>query len=118
MSKKALMVLGSALVALLASGAALAQEGHPSAKGTAMVANLTVGRPGSEAVWERAEVATNFVQRQPQPGEPATERTEVRIVRDYRTLYIGVRAYDSEPGGIIAQEMRVDGGASGFSFGS
>ena len=61
-----------------------------------------------EAVWQQASVIDEFVQQEPEEGAPATERTEVLILYDAENLYIGVRAYDSEPDGIISTEMRRD----------
>ncbi len=61
-----------------------------------------------EADWKRAIPIDNFTQQEPREGMPATERTEVRILWDNRTLYIGVRAYDSQPSGVVATEMRRD----------
>jgi len=62
----------------------------------------------SEAFWKTAEPATGFTQREMREGEPATERTEVRIVYDENNLYIGVMCFDSEPAAIIHNEMRRD----------
>ncbi len=61
-----------------------------------------------EAVWQRAAVIDNFTQQEPAEGQPATERTEVLLLYDAAQLYIGVRAYDSNPNAIIATEMRRD----------
>ncbi len=61
-----------------------------------------------EEVWLRAAVIDEFVQQEPAEGEPATERTVVRLLYDARALYLGVEAHDSEPGGVIATEMRRD----------
>ena len=61
-----------------------------------------------DAVWQRASVIDEFVQQEPEEGAPATERTEVRILYDAENLYVGVRAYDSDPNGIISTEMRRD----------
>ena len=49
-----------------------------------------------EAVWQRAQVATDFVQIDPDNGKPATEQTEFRIAFDSDTLYLGVICHDSE----------------------
>src|SRR4029434_3568159 len=49
-----------------------------------------------EAVWMRAVPATNFIQRDPDSGQRATESTEVRIVYNADTLHIGVICFDSE----------------------
>ena len=61
-----------------------------------------------EEVWLSAAVIDEFVQQEPAEGEPATERTVVRLLYDAQALYIGVEAYDSQPDGVIATEMRRD----------
>ncbi len=63
----------------------------------------------NESVWDMAEIATDFIQTEPEEGAPATEKTEVRILYDTENLYIGVTCYDSEPDKIIHNEMQVDG---------
>lgn len=62
----------------------------------------------NEPVWQMAEVIDGFVQQEPDEGAPATERTEVRIIYDAENLYIGVRAFDSNPDAVTATEMRRD----------
>ncbi|MFP5379477.1 MAG: DUF5916 domain-containing protein [Vicinamibacteria bacterium] len=59
-----------------------------------------------EAVWASANVVDRFVQQEPQEGQPATDRTEVRVLFDRNRLYIGVRAYAALP--VTATEMRRD----------
>ena len=51
-----------------------------------------------EPAWAHAD-STNgtFIQIQPNPGFPATERTVVRIMYDSDNIYIGAELYDSEP---------------------
>jgi hypothetical protein len=61
-----------------------------------------------EAVWQRAAVIDQFIQQEPEEGAPATERTEVRVLYDGSTLYVGVRAYDSGSDAVIASELRRD----------
>ena len=56
---------------------------------------------------------TDFRQREPMVGEPATERTVVLVLRDRDALYVRVRAYDSDPGEIQASEYRRDADLSG-----
>ncbi len=71
----------------------------------------------NEASWDGADVASDFLQREPNEGQPATERTEVRILYDDKNVYVGVIAYDSNPGAILATELRRDelGGRRGGS---
>ncbi|MFC1564015.1 DUF5916 domain-containing protein [candidate division KSB1 bacterium] len=58
--------------------------------------------------WGNAEFHSDFLQREPEEGIPATERTEVAVIYDDKNLYIGARLYDSEPDKIAATEMRRD----------
>ena len=51
---------------------------------------------------------TGFVQTEPDEGEPATERTEVRILYDDKYIYIGVMCYDSDPSQVIVTDSRRD----------
>jgi hypothetical protein len=61
-----------------------------------------------EVHWQRATPVESFIQQEPREGQPASERTQVRILFDSRTLYIGVHAFDGQPGGLVATEMRRD----------
>ena len=67
-----------------------------------------------EAVWARAEPFTGFVQQAPIAGNPATERTEVRILYDESAIFIGVILYDSEPDEILVTDSRRDSGLGGM----
>ena len=62
----------------------------------------------AEEAWLTAAVIDSFVQQEPAEGEPATERTVVRLMYDEGSIYIGLEAYDSQSGGVIATEMRRD----------
>src|SRR6266404_525488 len=59
-------------------------------------------------LWQSAKVITDFRQREPNEGEPATERTEVRILYTRHAVYFGIHCYDSVPSRIIATELRRD----------
>ena len=61
-----------------------------------------------EPGWNLATPATNFVQRQPRPGEPSHERTEVRVLYDDENLYVGYYCFDSEPGNMIINGLEED----------
>lgn len=50
----------------------------------------------NEEAWQRATALTDFIQNTPDEGASATEKTEVFILYNQDSLYIGVRAYDSE----------------------
>ncbi len=48
-----------------------------------------------EPEWSLAQPATDFIQNDPDMGEPATERTEVRLLYDNENLYVGAYCFDS-----------------------
>ena len=70
--------------------------------------SITIDGSPDEAVWQKAQPATNFLQRDPDNGEPATEKTEVRIIFDRDRLILGVTCFDSEPGRLLGNQMQRD----------
>ncbi|MGH9332102.1 MAG: DUF5916 domain-containing protein, partial [Vicinamibacterales bacterium] len=64
------------------------------------------GRLNDEA-WTAAEIATNFIQRDPDNGEPATEATRLQFAYDDRYLYVAVLC-ESPRDGIAAGLGRRD----------
>ena len=70
----------------------------------------------SDPCWKNSPVAKDFIQRQPNEGQPVTEKTEVRVCRDDRTLFIGVRCFDSQPQNIAAKVMQRDAPAKGDDY--
>ncbi|MFC1525698.1 DUF5916 domain-containing protein [Candidatus Latescibacterota bacterium] len=61
-----------------------------------------------DEVWRMAPVQDGFTQREPDQGEPATERTTFQIAYDDEALYVGIMCYDSDPDQIIARLTRRD----------
>ena len=61
-----------------------------------------------DTAWQNALFQGDFIQREPEEGEPATERTEIGVLFDKDNIYFGIKCYDSEPDRIIAKEMRRD----------
>jgi hypothetical protein len=61
-----------------------------------------------EPAWAQAEAATDFRMEKPKEGALASERTEVRVLFDNKSIYFGIRAFDSEPGRINARELTRD----------
>jgi len=58
--------------------------------------------------WASAPLISDFRQREPLEAQPATEKTEVRILYDARHLYIGIHCYDAQPNAIVATQLRRD----------
>lgn len=63
---------------------------------------------GASASWDGATVVSDFRQREPFEGKPATEKTEVKILYDRRFLYFRVHCFDRQPRQIRATELRRD----------
>ena len=61
-----------------------------------------------EDSWIKSDIGNNFTQKEPIDGEPATEQTEIRLLYSIEALYIGIKAYDSDPKNIQAQLVRRD----------
>jgi hypothetical protein len=61
-----------------------------------------------EAVYRDNAPATDFVQQEPQEGQPATERTEAWVMFDEDHVYVAARCFDSQPGRMVVNEMRRD----------
>jgi hypothetical protein len=61
-----------------------------------------------DEIWTRTQPAGDFVQQDPDNGQPATEPTEVRIAYDENNLYIGVMCFDSDPDGWLGYQRRRD----------
>ncbi|MEJ2185791.1 MAG: DUF5916 domain-containing protein [Gemmatimonadota bacterium] len=122
--RAATLALPVALAACLAgaSGATAQAYTPPSLRAVRMAPGQTIKLDGrlDDAAWQRAPVAGGFRQREPHVGQPATMATEVRVVYDASTLYIGVRAVEP-PEDVIArilhrdQLMRGDFGGLGFA---
>ena len=66
-----------------------------------------------EQAWKEAPVASDFFQKLPRNGMPASERTETRFAYDENNLYIGVICFDTEPEKRLIKDLRED-----FDFGT
>ena len=70
----------------------------------------------NDECWKDLKILKDFRQRRPKEGEPATEKTEVRICRNDKTLFIGVRCFDSQPEEIRAGVMQRDASVRGDDY--
>ena len=103
---------------------AISVGGDPARAGFAVNAGELTGRPSvrpprvdvvptldgrlDDLAWQQAAVISEFVQRQPLDGAPATEDTEVYIAYDNTNIYIGVHAHYSDPSMIRANRTDRD----------
>ena len=107
--------LGAAAAVLASAVTAAAQErslSSPDARRTLTAVETTeppvIDGLLDEALWQHVQPATGFIQSDPLEGEPATEQTEVRVAFDRDYLYIAARCLDSDPAGVIVNEIRKD----------
>ena len=71
-------------------------------------AALRIDGKVDEPAWNAVQPYATFTQQDPDEGAPASERTEVRVLFDRSTLYIGVVCFDREPDKIIVSQARRD----------
>ena len=93
-----------------AGGTETPAAAFPSTVASAVVGAgpLLDGNVLGDPVWADVPAATGFVQTQPDEGQPATERTEVRVLFDDDTIYFGIVCYDRDPAGIVVSDSRRD----------
>ncbi|MEQ1872077.1 MAG: hypothetical protein ABL961_18835, partial [Vicinamibacterales bacterium] len=61
-----------------------------------------------EVAYATVKSMSDFIQNDPRPGQPGTEKTEVWLFYDKQNVYVMARLWESDPGGIMATEMRRD----------
>jgi hypothetical protein len=110
---KVLLKTGTALAALLALVAPALGHDSDSPEPSLQAIRINPHAPKidgvlDEEIWHKAPISEGFTQRDPDEGEPASERTTVQVAYDNEALYIGVRCYDSEPEKIVARPSRRD----------
>ena len=61
-------------------------------------------------MWQRAAPLTDFLQAEPLEGQPASEKTDVRVLFDDVAIFVGVRLHDSDPAQIVTTDTSRDAG--------
>lgn len=61
-----------------------------------------------DRIWKTAPLHEGFRQRDPDEGEPASERTTFQVAYDDEALYFGAMCYDGEPDKIASRLVRRD----------
>ena len=62
----------------------------------------------NEPEWAMAEEVRDFMQRDPDNGQPGSERTVARVMFDEENIYLSFVLYDSQPDRITARDLRRD----------
>jgi hypothetical protein len=67
--------------------------------------------------WENIPIASDFIQNQTRPGEPSTQKTEVKVVYDDIALYIGAKMYDVSADSVLRELGKRDSEGNTDLFG-
>ena len=62
----------------------------------------------NDAVWQMIEPIGDLTQTQPNSGQPASEKTEIRIGYSTNTLYVSVVCFDAMPDQLVVSDSRRD----------
>ncbi len=90
-------------------GAAAADEGRPVARAIRVASPPALdGVVLGDLAWDAAIPVSGFRQTTPDEGQPASQRTEVRIVHTDDAVYFGIVCYDDDPSKIIIADSRRD----------
>jgi hypothetical protein len=103
-------MLKKSLGAMLMAAAVSAANPVPSIPAAAVPAATAIKLDAAfnESVWQHVPAVSDFRQRDPKDGEPASFPTDVKVVYDASNLYVAVFAHDPEPSRIIGLRTRRD----------
>jgi uncharacterized protein DUF5916 len=85
-------------------------QGRATVRAVRVTTPMRVDGKLDEAIYTTVQPASGFIQMEPQAGQPATEKTEVWVFYDKDNVYVSFRAWESDPGKAIVNEMRRDSG--------
>ena len=113
MHYKWLIIVSFVVCQLFAIGGELSAQTPPARRSMTalrLTDSQTVVLDGrlDEELWQSAAPAADFMQIDPANGQPATEKTEVRVAFNRDTLYIGATCFDSEPDKWLGYQRRRD----------
>lgn len=104
------------ILSIFSSVSAAGQKGSgahptppPEVAATLLTATIKLDGRLDELAWQTPAPATGFRQSQPNEGQPATQKTEVRFAYDESAVYIGARMFDDQGAkGVRTRLMRRD----------
>ena len=82
--------------------------GQVTVRAVRVTTPLTVDGILDEDMYRTLTPMSDFIQEEPQPGAPATEKTEVWLSFDADNIYVSMRASESQPDRMVINEMRRD----------
>jgi len=103
-----------AVASLLAAWSpALAANGGYHVKAGRASEAIRVDGALDEPAWRDAGVIADLTQQSPKPGETTPYHTEIRVLADADTLYLGITCIDPEPAKLAVHTMQRDGDMTG-----
>ena len=73
-----------------------------------IAAPLRIDGRMEETLYRDVPPISDFIQVEPDEGQPATERTELWLAFDADNVYVTFRCFETEPDRVVAKEMRRD----------
>jgi hypothetical protein len=83
-------------------------SGRVTIRAVRVVGPLRVDGQLDEATYAANRPMSDFIQIEPKPGSPATEKTELWLLFDDDRVYVAGRCWESQPARMVANEMRRD----------
>ncbi|MCE5249158.1 carbohydrate binding family 9 domain-containing protein [bacterium] len=106
------------------AGSGLPQGDHDAQTGryirTPSLKAFLTGKPPvidgilDDPCWREAEAITDFYQRNPRMGEPATFPVSVRIVYDPQTIYIAFEIHCGDPNALVSTVLQRDASVNAY----
>jgi hypothetical protein len=83
-------------------------DGRTTVRAVPLSTPLRIDGLLDESLYTSFQPISDFIQVEPAPGAPATQRTEVWLAFDSEHVYFAVRVFESNPERMVANEMRRD----------
>ena len=77
-------------------------------RATRLPEGLVIDGRLDDPIYATTPSISDFIQQEPDEGEPATEKTEIWVFFDDQNFYVSGRNWDTAPERIVANEMRRD----------
>ncbi len=104
----AALLLSTAVPALAQVSTTRSEQDRLRIEAVEAVHGVRIDGALDDEVWQRAKPVSGFIQAEPHEGQPATEKTEVRIAWDADNLYIGAYMHDTRPDGLVVTDIKKD----------
>jgi hypothetical protein len=82
--------------------------GHVTVRAVRVGQPMRIDGKLEEGAYQETAAISDFLQQEPNEGQPATERTEAWLFFDDDHIYVSARCWDTHPERMVANEMRRD----------